>query len=273
MNKSYFCITGCSKIKDVDFCCTCFDKYNLLDNDFYMPSIALLMNHKLFEAKTNYPNNKRNVTIEKSFKLLDRINKGKILRAIHYHTHNKNFSNEIINILNSQGRGGSYYEDRFLYELVDLIQLNIATPNPIEFKRIKKQFPDIAIILQFNNSITKNIKVLEISDLRRKYYKVIDYLLFDLSEGRGINIDYSNDNIKNVIRTLFNLFENKNIGLAGGFSGDNIIQRLKDFKNEFKNEMASIDAEGRLRNDEDDLDYHKVNLYVKNFSTFLKEMI
>ncbi|MEK6882768.1 MAG: hypothetical protein AABY22_24305 [Nanoarchaeota archaeon] len=94
-------------------------------------------------------------------------------------------------------------------------------------------------------------------DMKKKiepYTDLVDYVLIDQSMGSGIPIDpkVSRD-VAEVLRTL---------GLGIVFAGGLNSKRVREIAPLIREFNASIDAESRLMNDEDELDETKVSAYI-----------
>jgi phosphoribosylanthranilate isomerase len=159
------------------------------------------------------------------------------MRTVHYNTHNKQFSREIIPVL-----------DEFD---VEAVQLNIVRPNKEEIRKIKNAHPDVKIIFQANRSILNNVDGYFQNDKTLP----VEYCLVDPSGGRGKEFDresfdqWINDLSKNLPNTTF--------GIAGGLSPENVGKYIEEFPN------FSIDTETKVRTN-NQLDDEKVEKFLKN---------
>lgn len=139
-------------------------------------------------------------------------------------------------------------------------QLNIAWPNPLSIQKYKDEHPDKVIVLQVGGGafsmINHSPEMLE--DMVKSYLGIADYVLLDPSGGLGQELNPF------VMRGYLSAIEKheKEIGLgvAGGLSSTtlNLIEPLVKY---FPN--LSMDAEGRLRTAEDNLDKLKVKDYLQ----------
>ena len=137
------------------------------------------------------------------------------------------------------------------------IQLNICWPSAKILQQFKSRFPEIKIILQIGENAYKEVGESPRSLYSRlaEYSNAIDFILFDMSGGKGILIDV-NDTLIKVVADLSQKMPEIGIGVAGGLSFDSVpalVRMLDALKTlECNPNNISIDAEGRLR-DENDL--------------------
>jgi hypothetical protein len=131
------------------------------------------------------------------------------------------------------------------------LQLNISWPDPDDVKRIKDTHPKLLIILQVSDFSSLG-KV-------KRYYGFCDYILIDASKGRGI--EFNLDEVVNAYRTIQECIPTT-IGIAGGFSPENVRGRVLDLRKSLGTDNFCIDAQNRLRTD-GHLDMHKVDKYLK----------
>ncbi len=259
--KPYLGITGCSKISEVIKTIQLFNKYYITLQSEHIPMLGFLVSYK-WQKSSNYfdcqTHSKRYPTIKDLFELLH-IAHNKVFTTIHYNTKNPYFANELISLLNINTPYGK------IEHLLNGIQLNISKPNPKEINIIKKSFPHISIIFQLNNSFIKDSRF-QNSDTLVKFininYSDVQYILLDVSGGRGSNINL------NFTSSLYNYFKRNNffnIGFAGGFNGTNIKDRIKKLRCLTNTYDFSIDAEGKLRDSNDNYSLIKAEVYIRNF--------
>jgi hypothetical protein len=283
--KHYFGITGSTQLREVEEILKIFERYNLSIKSNIMPMLGFLISYKWNKKDLKYPHNKRYPKIYDLFDLL-KICGGKCFKTIHYNTKEVKFSGEVIDLLN-YSLSNTYVSIPYnkdmdmdleikLGSLIDGIQLNIAKPNPFEIAKIKERFPHLLIILQFNNSFNK-IPLKELRYMiKYRYYEVIDYILIDFSQGRGIKTqtDEFSNIYKEISKELKQMNKKIHIGFAGGFSSNNIIKRVVNiFNNLTQPVFFSLDVEGRLRDTNNDLDLNEVEQYINNFMDIYNKLI
>ncbi len=137
--------------------------------------------------------------------------------------------------------------------LCNAVQLNIAYPSPELLKQFKEKNPEVKIIYQIERCTFKDPRIM--AQELEKYAPLVDYAIIDASGGEGIPID------KEVSRNIAVELEKLDLGIvfAGGLTAQKVIE-ISDLIKEFN---ASIDAEGRLMNEERKLDNTKVKEYIK----------
>lgn len=146
----------------------------------------------------------------------------------------------------------------------DGFQLNIAWPDRKVLKRYKTKtaFRRKTLVLQCgghaldqveHNPLKLTAKVLE-------YDGLIDYMLIDPSGGKGEPFDL-NFAMKCIDTLNSKLFRTDiGVGIAGGLSAHNVNDLLGPIL--ARHSSTSIDAEGRLRDGQDNLDIAKAQAYV-----------
>lgn len=96
----------------------------------------------------------------------------------------------------------------------------------------------------------------------REYQGLVDYILFDLSGGKGIPIDPGRalDYLQPLERARRTGLMSAKLGVAGGLDHDTIC-RIAPIVIEIPD--ISIDAQGRLRNDRNELDLDACGMYIR----------
>ncbi|MFA6515036.1 MAG: hypothetical protein WCT42_02095 [Candidatus Paceibacterota bacterium] len=140
-------------------------------------------------------------------------------------------------------------------------QLNIAWPSVRVLEAYKKFYEKKCIVLQIGgdafNEVSHSPQKLA-DKVHREYADLIDYVLLDPSDGTGKPFDPII--AKNYLEALGAKRNNFGLGVAGGLSPTtlNLVEPLvKDFPE------LCIDAEGRLRTIEDELDVQIAIDYVQ----------
>ena len=146
-------------------------------------------------------------------------------------------------------------------------QLNLAWPSPAAIEKFRAKFIGIQIVLQVGNHAMEIIGHSEAKLARRvtEYKGLVDYVLLDPSGGYGK--EFNPKAARNYLNVL--KFQNLDIGLgvAGGLSPDtlHLIEPLaKDFPG------LCVDAEGRLRDDNDSLSLRLAKDYVSRALQILR---
>lgn len=137
-------------------------------------------------------------------------------------------------------------------------QLNMAWPAPRKLENYRKQFPKSKIVLQIGGHAMQLVDHYskKLQKAVNPYKGLVDYVLLDPSGGFGKQFD------PRVERPYLEALADLGIGLgvAGGLSPSTLHflePLLKDFP------QLSIDAEGRLRNQDDELDSAIATSYLK----------
>lgn len=150
-------------------------------------------------------------------------------------------------------------------------QLNIAWPDPKTLEKYHNLCPGKTIVLQIGGHAFEIVEN-ESTYLARKvkdYLGLIDYVLLDPSGGLGQ--PFNPVSIKNYLYELQKYENGLGVGTAGGLSPTtlHLLEPLiKDYPD------ISIDAEGRLRTKEDQLDVVITREYIqKSLNMFEKKSL
>ena len=153
----------------------------------------------------------------------------------------------------------------------DGYQLNMPWPDP----RLLEQYLSQAIARNKKRTIVlqcgrralekfgKNPRRIA-EEVRTNYEGLVDYVLIDPSGGKGEEIDSHF-----AVDCLNELMQIRNIGpgIAGGLSYESGYAKLAPIAQDI-DENFSVDAEGRMRDSNDDLDIDKCIGYVSEMSKF-----
>lgn len=131
-------------------------------------------------------------------------------------------------------------------------QLNIAWPDPYTIWRYKQKHPNKIIVIQCGQSALEimDCDPIVVATVADNYQDTCEYLLIDPSGGLGkpLNtlkgLDYLHELNSRLSRMKF--------GIAGGLSPATLEDLIGPIVKKFPN--TSIDAEGRLRDSNDNLD-------------------
>ncbi len=129
--------------------------------------------------------------------------------------------------------------------LVDGVQLNKVWPTTAQMAEIKAEFPQLKIILQMSPHVTAGMSMEQVAVKLANGYSGIDYIILDSSGGRGIEFDMQA--ITSEYQTLKSGGVKSDIVFAGGFSGENVAEKLSGLIRATNTTSFSIDAEGGLR--------------------------
>jgi len=131
------------------------------------------------------------------------------------------------------------------------IQLNLDEPPLRLLQAFKVRHPDQKLVIQANHSMFRRADYSP-QRLARKaaaYASVAEYLMFDLSGGNGMQC--SSDMLRNFVVAMKAEKVPMQLGISGGF-GVYTLHTVKQLLREYPD--LSIDAERRLRTDDDHLD-------------------
>ena len=148
-------------------------------------------------------------------------------------------------------------------------QLNIAWPHKNTLKRYLRFAAayEKKIVLQCGGKALDlcGRSPAKIAERVREYEGLVEYVLIDPSGGLGQEFDLTF--AANCFRELQKV-ESIGFGIAGGLHADN-LDRLRPLLREFPD--FSIDAEGRLRDADDNLDIDKARAYLKAADVLFRE--
>ncbi len=145
-------------------------------------------------------------------------------------------------------------------ERFDGFQLNIPWPDELELLTYKFYYPDKKIVLQVGGGALEMIQNSPEKLVKRltRYTDLVDYILLDPSGGRGKIFD-GEQLLNYLVAAEDGILGNVGLGVAGGLSGET-MHLVEPLLQEFPN--ISIDAEARLRNENDHLDMNLVEGYI-----------
>lgn len=186
------------------------------------------------------------------------IDDPRALNLIHYNTDNRDqLHHELVEITRFIG------PDRF-----DGFQINMRWPCSTELRNYQRIFPDKLLVVQVGGGALEDVErvghlggiLYLVYDHRSCCSWMIDSVLIDPSGGKGIplNTEKGAEHLRDV-RDHYKTKEVE-IGIAGGL-GPDTLDLVESLVQEFPN--LSIDAEGKLRTPDDQLDMLKVKLYLQ----------
>lgn len=157
--------------------------------------------------------------------------------TVHYNTQEtKALSEQVITIF-AQG----IYDRDYLQGL----QFNMKWPDRHELLKVKRVMPDLKIIISVFGGILKESTPQEVAQKIESYGLLVDYLLLDPSGGHGKTFEAKE--VVPYFQSLRDKFPNLALGVAGGFTGENVGSRVRELILELGITDFSIDAEGGLR--------------------------
>lgn len=174
------------------------------------------------------------------------------LRIVHYNTHDPAaLADQLIRLYNEYGGVN-----------MNGIQLNVCWPDPRQIEKYLGEVPSThRIILQIGSRAMQDVSAYEIGARVKDYYSgLITDILVDPSGGLGLQADLRN--CGQILEEVCDQTQgNIGLGFAGGLSGESkaLLRHLY-----WNFPTVSIDAEGRLRDDNDHLDIEKTIEYIEN---------
>lgn len=143
-------------------------------------------------------------------------------------------------------------------------QLNMAWPS-IESLAIYRVFdPKAKIILQVGVKAMEMLgnSPLRVASVLSEYESFVDYALYDPSGGKGTPFDITE--MYRYIDAAYQqgVHESTGIGFAGGLGPDTVEPMCEFLIGRYPG--LSIDAEGKLRDENDHLDLEKASTYLEN---------
>ena len=162
------------------------------------------------------------------------------------------------------------YESIYDSGLVGGVQINGAFPEPDSVEELRNSYPSLKLALQVNPG---TMEIETMAKTLAGYYKGLDYVLFDSSGGRGLELDVGR--IAAAYRALKDSGSEAGVVFAGGLAGGNVTHKIKLLAEAIGERGFSIDAEGGLRDrvgegyGNDMLNMDKVASYLRGASEAL----
>jgi len=255
--KPYVGVTGCVTKPEV---MNVLDKFS--DAGYcgasHEPMTGFLVSYKTLNGR--HTSNRRYPGI---CRLPDLVKASYAFNMVHYNSRELNtLAEQVINIFNG------------IYPKCHALQLNIPWPDPRQLELIKNEFTDMEIVFQASRKVTAGKSAALIADCVAVYGDLVDYVLIDPSGGQGKPFDLERS--LSIYSELRSRTPELTIGFAGGFTGDNVAERLELIIDRLGESSFCIDAEGGLRNKvtdaygDDLLDIEKVGAYVHGSSRILR---
>ena len=141
-------------------------------------------------------------------------------------------------------------------------QLNIPWPDPKLLDQYRAfQTGTDSIILQVGSNAFAQVdnSPQELVKKLKAYKHVVNYILLDPSGGTGKLMAIGP--MRDYLRAIFDAGLQLGVGIAGGLSAET-LSMIEPIMAEFKGNI-SIDAEGRLRDEHDNLDLAKAKAYAR----------
>jgi len=180
------------------------------------------------------------------------------LRMVHYYTDNPDkLAEEVLRLYQEpwpfKAAGYSIWP-----ELSQAIQINQKWPDAAQIQQIKSKL-DLITVLQLPREVLSQ-ELETILAVLTRYQGQADYLLIDPSGGEGKDFDLEKS--CDLLVSLDDALPNTTIGVAGGFSAENVADRINNIYTKVKRPFC-VDAQGKLRT-QNRLDHQKCQNYLQN---------
>ena len=229
--------------------------------------LGFLVSYKTLHGQTT--TNRRYFSIEQISKLVTGLPPS-VLPMIHYNSREmETLAEQVTKIFDEATEAGMYATG-----LCRALQLNIVWPNAAQVGEIKNKFPAMRLVFQASQKAMEGRTPTEIAEGIRSYGDVFSYVLIDPSGGKGIEFDIQHSLA--VYNTVRNKLPDLTVGFAGGFTGDNVTERVEQIAQRIGTKYFCIDAEGGLRDKitpeygDDVLNLTKARAYIRNAAKGLK---
>lgn len=232
-SQSYIGVTGPVTLQEVGHLVSTFEKNTITLESNHQPMIGILVSEKTLNGMD--VGNRRYPLFSQVPTLLEAAS-NKAFNTLHYNTSHKESLSDQVDALFSE----QIYDDN----LSRGIQLNVVWPPIEELTKIKRSLPDLQVILQLSkNSLKKGPQ--EVAERLTAYSDLVDYALLDPSGGAGRS--FQPEEILPYYEAIHEMRPNVSLGIAGGFTGDNVGHRIAEVRAILGHSNFSIDAEGGLR--------------------------
>ena len=235
----YVGVTGVATHEEVEHAVTCFREAGFSMAKSHIPMLGILVSYKTLNGQATA--NLRYPPVERVPELLSTASR-RVLTMLHYNSRERETLVEQIGKLFNTG-------DIFARDTCTALQLNIPWPEPKQVWRIKESFPRMMIVLQLSRDAMKDKTVDEICRRTSEYAGMTHYALIDPSSGAGRPFDFKHS--RAVFEGLRKHCPTLAVGLAGGFDGSNVEERVTMLEPHIGLEFC-IDAEGGVRDKRSD---------------------
>lgn len=258
--KPYVGITGFKTGEEVDVVNAIFEKNGFNQNFSHLPMYGFIVTDKrLADVMKEGTQSPKFVNLP----LLASLLPSTTLPMMHYYTDNKdNLADEIEQVFSY---GAMYWSGD-----CRAVQLNVDWPPLKQIEKIKTMFEEMAIVLQLPARAMEGKTTAEITRQAKEYDGLVSFALIDPSGGLGLDFDLERS--LELMASLYQAMPTTQIGVAGGFSGENVEERVWAIQGRYS-EPFCIDAQGKLRDDHNKgkLDLEKVQLYIEKAARVLRE--
>jgi phosphoribosylanthranilate isomerase len=234
----YMGISGIKTKQEVKEITKLFEKYNYPNT--YTGMYGILTSNK--RIANSQIKGKRSPKIDDIKNLILEVPKWAIPMIHYYNPKEKGFSQELNELMHESKCPN--------------IQLNISWPDLKEVEFLKREHPKGVYTMQLPQRAIQGKRSYEIESQLKEYSHVADYILIDLSGGKGVSFEINRS--RELIDIAKEALPNTKIGIAGGLNGENLYSKIQPLKEP----TIMYDAESGLMN-QNTLDMKKVELYLK----------
>jgi phosphoribosylanthranilate isomerase len=221
MEKLYVGITGATSFSDVETLYKAFDSAGYSMESSHMPMMG-------FVLKENQP-------IEDVLPLLGVAHRWALGLISYIPKEMETLYQQIAHLFTGVYESG----------LCRAVQLNTPWPDRGQVGKIMDSFPEMKIVFQASREAMEGKTPKEIASGIKEYGSDLSYVLIDPSSGRGIDFDLAESVALHL--ELREQAPKLAVGFAGGLTGDNVAERLRDIKGWTGGSNFSIDAESGVK--------------------------
>lgn len=265
-NRDYVGVCGPYNVEETKEIASLMRKSGFTMETSHIPMIGFHVSWKSLEYGFS-EGNRRVPPFKQLPEMLESV-KGGVFSTIHYYTNNpKGILQELKAVLNRD----SIYKAN----LVGGVQINGMLPSPKEIMELKEGYPELKIVLETSPKSTNGTSTEEIARRLSKNYYYLDYIIFDSSLGRGIEID------TDKFKVAYNVFKEEgikaNMVFAGGLNGSNVLQKAAEIKEMVGGSNFSLDVTTGVRDKKgegygnDVINMEKVGHYLRSASKAFPE--
>lgn len=260
--KSYIGITGPVNIQETKDICREFSEAGYSMESPHIPMLGFLVSYGTLNGQAIQ--NRRYPPVNTLPELLQ-ATQGQVLTMIHYNSNKTDSLSDQVSQI---------FEGIYENGLCRALQLNIVWPDISQVARIKEQYPDMEIVFQASQKAMDGKTPSQIAQGIKDYGDSISYVLIDPSGGRGVPFDLESS--LPLYLELRKQCPYLTLGLAGGFTGENVAPRVKEILQQIGESNFCIDSEGGLRDKitfaygDDLLNIGKVRGYLQSASSVLR---
>lgn len=254
MKKPYVGITGYKTRQEVKEAARLFKEQGFLEKtSLYRPMFGIAASNKRLADRRK--GGTMSPSLDDIITLLREV-PDYSLPVIHYATENRDkLAEELIEVFSTghKKHAGIFSTGSMYMDFCNAVQINMDWPEIKQIEKTRDAMPRMAFIFQIPQKAMQAYTANNVLDIKAvaeragEYSEFADYFLVDPSSGKGKEFDVSQ--CTELMMALKEKLPNARIGVAGGFSGDNVYEKMLKIHEKVK-EPFSIDAQGRLRTED-----------------------